>query len=79
MLNRLGLVIHWAGFLVSGLTLVISLSENIAMGKANEDLVFISLCLEFGGIFGGWLINFILTGHRSPLPWVANKEANSER
>ena len=22
-----------------------------------------------------WLVNFILTGHKSPLPWVANKEA----
>ena len=22
-----------------------------------------------------WALNFILTGHKSPLPWVENKEA----
>ena len=25
----------------------------------------------------GWLTNFILSGHKSPLPWVANKETNN--
>ena len=23
----------------------------------------------------GWIVRFILTGHKNPLPWVANKEA----
>ena len=35
-------------------------------------LMLLSSLLLLGA---GWLINFILAGHRSPLPWVANKEA----
>ena len=26
----------------------------------------------------GWAIRFILTGHKSPLPWVANKETDND-
>ena len=35
---------------------------------------FLLSVLSISSTLISWLINFILTGHKSPLPWVANKE-----
>ena len=36
---------------------------------------FLLSILSISSLLISWLINFILSGHKSPLPWVANKEA----
>ena len=36
---------------------------------------FLLSILSASSLLISWLINFILAGHKSPLPWVANKEA----
>ena len=38
------------------------------------DVIFIALGTALAFVLVGWGINFILSGHKSPLPWVANKE-----
>ena len=145
MLNRLGLVIHWLGFLsFLPVTLYLMITEpreiynyidnpelyfpnasetqafnewkqifqsygadsdeaSAAMAKlptpvvqaiANRNLAnfntdlpetvevvdwagftFLLSVLSISSLLISWLINFILAGHKSPLPWVANKEA----
>ena len=74
MLNRLGLVIHWIGLLASAILLISLISvvlEDGSIGIAGETAV-VYLCAP---MLGGWLFRFISTCHKSPLPWVANKEA----
>jgi hypothetical protein len=148
MLGRLGLVIHWAGFLSFfpiALYLIItepretikfidnpelyfpSVSETqafnswveivnlygqesdeanaalaelptpVLQGMANRNLSlmdfgqpkslkvldvagfgFLLSILTVASLLTSWLINFILSGHKSPLPWVANKETNND-
>ena len=115
MLSRLGLVIHWLGFLVgiagiiAGLSSFdltekryvelskegaalyaernleeMSLSDLNAVVDNNEggrtfpayDNWLLILLLGVGPISSTWAIRFILTSHKSPLPWAANKEKN---
>ena len=45
--------------------------------SARETAVKVFFLLVLYGL--GWAINFILTGHRSLLPWVENWEIFSER
>lgn len=88
MLGRLGLVIHWMGFVV-GLVLIAAVIQyglwiedittsrgifgeiiwqyNLFNTVINSPLVFLIPLI-------GWPLRFILTNHKSPLPWVANKE-----
>mgnify|MGYP005998539757 CR=1 FL=1 len=35
---------------------------------------FLLSILSVSSLLISWLINFILSGHKNPLPWVANKE-----
>ena len=42
--------------------------------RIETDVIFPSLASAFVLVIVGWGINFILSGHKSPLPWVANKE-----
>jgi hypothetical protein len=42
------------------------------------DVIFIALGTALAFLLVGWGINFILSGHKSPLPWVANKETNND-
>jgi len=76
MLSRLGLVIHWATFLLGEVWIWVGL-YNITFGgmdvTAGDTILGVVLILAF--MLLGWVINFILAGHKSPLPWVANKEA----
>ena len=95
MLSRLGLVIHWLGFL-AGVATACYLFINPVMDRiyvpaeapAIPYVTYENNWLQTVGLFLallvlatciGWAFNFILAGHKSPLPWVANKEANSER
>jgi hypothetical protein len=117
MLGRLGLVIHWIGFLagVAGIIAGLSsfdltekryvelsaegaalyaernleemtLSDLYAVRDNNEggrtfpayDNWLLILLLGVGPISLAWAIRFILTSHKSPLPWVANKETNND-
>jgi hypothetical protein len=78
MLNRLGLVIHWLAVVLTGFWVFIAITVLIFIGTEDMLKAFAGLvvpCLVL--LTTGWLINFILTGHKSPLPWVANKEANN--
>ena len=38
------------------------------------DTLTLMLAMSLLTLSLGWLVTFILTGHKSPLPWVANKE-----
>jgi hypothetical protein len=92
MLNRLGLVIHWIGFVV-GLILIAAViqyglwRESITQSrglfgdiiwKYNLYSSFIYSPVVFLIPFLGWPLRFILTNHKNPLPWVANKETNND-
>jgi len=73
MLNRLGLVIHWLGFIGSTVLVVLFAYElsEFGMERAKWEIVISYTC---GPILSGWLIRFVTAGHKNPLPWVANKE-----
>jgi len=80
MLKRLELVIHWAGYFgATWITAAVGYQLiNIGIEHADLDdwlrlFGFVGV-LSVGAIACGWLINFILTGHTSPLPWVKNSE-----
>ena len=76
MLSRLGLVIHWLAFVLGDIYILVILYNIIIEGarlSAVETAAGVFFLFILYGL--GWLINFILTGHKSPLPWVANKEA----
>lgn len=77
MLNRLGLVIHWLGFIGAVLLGVITIYKITTFGAASfrwyDWQEFIVWFISLSAV--GWVFNFILTGHKSPLPWVSNKEA----
>jgi hypothetical protein len=72
MLNRLGLVIHWIGFIVSllpaFLLFAISGDNNDGLGVA----VYVALILISNGL--GWSARFILTGHKGLMPWSKAKQ-----
>ena len=81
MLNRLGLVIHWLGFgfglLISlwlGIDSIFDMPSATTVGTVVETLIGIPIVV-FIFTLPTWGIRFILTNHKSPLPWVANKEA----
>ena len=75
MLKRLGLVIHWAGFLTSlgvmGVLIATYERTGVWAGNATDS----GLLILVAPPLLGWIVRFILTGHKNPLPWVANKEA----
>lgn len=131
MLGRLGLVIHWIGFLAGIATAALIFMNPLETStyipryvpSSEQDARYISdvltgdpdassaamrlmsdealeavingsfrgprvinvvnwfgtagmmLALFIGASFIGWILNFILSGHKSPLPWIANKEA----
>jgi hypothetical protein len=76
--QRLGLVIHWAGFLVTALYLILAILDSF---KLSDGLVFYFDELIFDHILQlyafpilisfllGWLIRFILVGKVHILPW----------
>jgi len=83
MISRLGIVIHWLGFLV-GLTLsAAALQYFLWMDNHTETRGFLGeiifdYSLRDTPIYSpwvlliclsGWPIRFILSGHKNPLPW----------
>lgn len=76
MLNRLGLVIHWLGFIGSVLGTLLVIYQITTYGTdiidAEEWLIIAGVIV--GPLSVGWVTNFIFSSHKSPLPWVANKE-----
>ena len=80
MPQNLGLMIHWFTFVLGDICILVFLYSFIIEGQtfsARETAVKVFFLLVFYGL--GWAINFILTGHRSLLPWVENWEIFSER
>lgn len=88
MLSRLGLVIHWLGF-AAGLAMTTAVvqywlwiedytSTRGLFGKIIWDYDLFNTQVNSPAVllicFIGWPVNFIIAGHKSPLPWVANKE-----
>ena len=71
MINRLGLVIHWLGFLsgaalaIGFLLLVVTLGWNQGIFIA----IFFLLALFLVPLLAGWLVRLILTGNKSIYPW----------
>ena len=70
MLNRLGLVIHWLGFLIGAgipgyLFFAFVLGEYYNGSKG----VLMALQAYIGFHGAGWVISFILTGNKSFFPW----------
>ena len=79
MLNRIGLVIHWLAVVLTGLWVFTAIILLIFIGAEDMLKWFAALVVPSLVLLAtGWLINFILTGHKSLLPWVANKEKSSE-
>ena len=73
MLYRLGLVIHWLMFVLGNIYILVAI-YNITIGGMRETIGDTVVGVIFLlGLYGmGWLFNFILSGHKSPLPWVKN-------
>ena len=68
ILGLIGYVIHFLGF---GLWLLISVM-SIYLSVTNMSILFavpISLTIF---LLPAWGINFLLTGHQTPLPWIEN-------
>jgi len=76
-------LVSWYAFLANGFIQKPELIESffwegllfIAEYPPNNTFTFIWVWLAH--LY--WPIRWITTGQRSPLPWVANKEANNER
>lgn len=80
MLSRLGFVIHWTGFvfglLISlwlGIDSIFDVPSATTVGTVIETIIGTPIVV-FILTLPAWGIHFILSGHKSPLPWVANKE-----
>lgn len=73
MLQRLGLVIHWLMFVLGSSYILVAI-YNITVGGMRETVgdTVVGMIFLFGLYGMGWVINFILSGHKSPLPWVRN-------
>ena len=75
MIGRLMLVIHWAGFLASvfGITsisyAILIYGRDFPSRSEYEMAALVAVPVVIG-----WLIRFVVMGHRSILPWVANEE-----
>ena len=71
MINRLGLVIHWLGFL-SGAALAIGfllLVVTLGWSQGIFIAIFFLLALFLMPLLAGWLVRLILTGNKSIYPW----------
>ncbi len=70
--ERLGLVIHWIGFLIGCGISVLAFSILVDKGLGNPDILG-ELSLTVTGVFLGtiptWAIRFILTGNKTFFPW----------
>ncbi len=70
MIKRLGLVIHWIGFLFG-----VSFGALFIFLASDRDLdvgLFIGLGSYIAAHASGWMVSFILTGNKSIFPWQSN-------
>ena len=68
MINRLGLVIHWLGFLLAVFVGAFCIVLGITDGGYLLGLVF-ALASFVAAHASGWIVRFILTGNKSIFPW----------
>ena len=71
MINRLGLVIHWLGFLLAVFVGAFCIVLGITDGNYPMGLVF-ALAFYVTAHGSGWMVSFILTGNKSIWPWQSN-------
>lgn len=71
MIKRLGLVIHWLGFIGSLIVVLIITYGITTYGTEEIDSeAWLEIAAALIGPLGvGWLFRFITVGHRSLLPW----------
>ena len=76
MINRLGLVIHWIGYLCLGIFVGMVLYFRPSGGSLLEVMVFegssareVLLSIVFWLAITSWPLKFILTGNKSIYPW----------
>jgi hypothetical protein len=75
MLSRLGLVIHWLAFVLGDIYILVALYNITIEGDRLSALETALGVIFLLGLYGlGWVTNFILADHKSPLPWVQNSE-----
>lgn len=76
MLNSIAAAVHWSGFVISINILIILITvytkTDVWAGNAPDKGI---LMLMAPPVLG-WAIRFILTGHKSPRPWVENKQTD---
>jgi hypothetical protein len=69
-LARVGLVIHWFGFIVGGIFFAtLMISGFIQSGSGDVALFFGAPVMWFVFWGMGWLIRYILSGKCDPLPY----------
>ena len=74
MINRIGLTIHWLGFIGA----IFYLGSTIYLGvivKAPFNYLFVPVLLSASYLLISWLTKFVITGNKNLFPWV--KEKNS--
>jgi len=76
MLNRLGLVIHWLGFIASALFLGILIFALIAPNGGGLAPAPVAVLTPIPFVIT-WVIRFILTGHKGLMPWSKAKQPES--
>lgn len=62
ILNRLGIIAHWMGFLISVVSLVVLLMDPRHEGDFVLILVFIPHIM-------GWAFRYLLSGNTKFMPW----------
>jgi len=82
MLNRFGLIIHWLGFIFSVFFAVFIIAALVITRADTLDSEAIGAFVQmlyytFGSLPGGWVIRFILTGHKGLMPWSKAKQPAS--
>ena len=70
VINRIGIVLHWSGFIYSLFLLVLfGYSTFIENGVPwwTKTLIGIPFGLSFW--IGGWVLRYILSGNKNIFPW----------
>ena len=70
LFNRIGIVIHWLGFIYFVFVLVLFLSSTF-VENGFPWWTKLSVGTLFGGSFwiGGWVLRYILSGNKNIYPW----------
>lgn len=74
MLNSIAAAVHWSGFVISINVLIILITVYAKTDVWAGDATDKGILMLIAPPVLGWATRFILTGHKSPLPWVENKQ-----